>query len=54
MRYYLIHPESSCAWHVDSEQERDKALASDSLVEEVSYEEYLRACVAYGDDPHFE
>lgn len=49
---YLIHPESCCAWKVATREEADKALASDHLVEEISYDEYLRACDAYGEDPN--
>jgi hypothetical protein len=47
MRYF-IHPESCCAWKIDG----PVPVYVDPLVEEVSEEEYLKACAAWGEEPN--
>lgn len=46
MRYF-VHPESCCAW----KQEDSDPVPTYGLVEEVTYEQYLAACAAWGEEP---
>jgi len=49
-RRYFVHPESCCASSED-DGTTHTLEERDPLVEEVSYEEYLKACAAFGEDP---
>lgn len=46
--YFMHHPESSCLFTVESEEERDEALMSDENVCEVSEETYQSLQAEYG------